>query len=341
MIESLLDSGSMDNEASDIAEVYEDMTALVAITKAKIARITAAKGITLEPNATSLKLEARLNSQLQQYFRMFGEEWADASFASYPSGYLLRQAGPFKSELTRFLRSDPSQNKIEWINDVVSEHDYTSTAKALTTVAQQDETSLWNKKVELSIAKLALAATNETQSAVATPSLDEIQLVKIQEQLHEYIRSFLYNAVDEAAELELAMEIFGGAVKDTPNLGDLLEQGIDALLRHQALDPDQLIDILTLMNRTSHLVEANDMADKESYYALRVLKHSGFAADRQRFDMLLKIIWQRCFLRDDWDEINDTSSKADEIAAGDLEATKLYQTMDEGYMQGKHVRSLP
>lgn len=336
MIKGLLALGHLD-AAAGIAEMYEDMPALVEITKQKIGRITKAKGPNLQPTKLSLDLEKELNGQLKQYFQLFNDndEWAQESFSSYPPGYLLRQAGAFKEELSRFLRSDASYGKLQWINDVVSEHDYLTTAETLTNVARDTETSLWNKKVELSIAKLAIAASNHERPTIAPQSEDEMQLVKIQEMLYEHIRPCFYEAVDEDAEAQLAMETYGKCVSNSPSLAELLEDGLAAMIRHEALSSDQLIDVLTLMDDTPCSLKEHDISRRRFYLALMVLRHGGFGSDRQTFDMLLRLTWQRCYSRDDWDSINDTGSKVDEDAVADLEATTLYRTIYEGQSRGK------
>lgn len=329
--------------AADIAATFRDMNALVEVTQEKDKLIEAlTKGYAgTEQIRKAQELEAQAHKQHGHYFKLFGQDWAKKSYPKKAPSKLLAQANGYKPRLTEFLRSDPSHAKLSWINDIVSERDHATAARSLLSAAQDQEMGLWSKKVELSLGKLALIATEgstETteRNEVVAKSKDEDQLVKIQERLYEHVRPCLYDAVDEAAELQLAMETFGNGVKDKmPALYDFLENGLEDLIQHRAMGPEKLIDVLTLLDRRPCSLKEHNIAGRETYLALQVLNHSGFTSDRARFDLMLKLIWQRCYIRDDWTHVNNTGRKADADAVADLEDTTLFLTIYQGLLKGE------
>jgi nuclear pore complex protein Nup133 len=113
------------------------------------------------------------------------------------------------------------------------------------------------------------------------------------------------------------------------------------------MKPETLIDVLTLMDQipgepspitlagTNDLeAGSSDFYGKEFYLALKVLE----AADLEdnQVDMLRRLIWKRCFLRDDWPALNTTNEKSDKDMAEGLMQTVAFETVKEGVRRGSY-----
>lgn len=342
----------MGQQAMELAERYADMPALVALVQCQTTSIVArvstnsAQDVVKRTEADVVKLE----SCVKRYFDEFGRVWADAFYMGklqrdeyselLDAGYL------YQPELTRFLRETPDRKKLSWINDVLGEHDYATAAKSLSDVACNQESGLWNKKVQLSLSKLALVASHRSAgTAVNGPQVDDkrkpdgLELVRIQEKLYAHIRSSFHNAVDRSAELQLVMDAFGKRItKGKPACHDLLERGLERLVDHKALDAEQLIDVLTLMDQRQSDSKFDNIAGQEMFLAFQALRNSGLSETDGRYVNLLRIIWRRLFIRDMWDRVNNTAQKSDESVVEDLEWTTLFETFCRGEANGKHPR---
>lgn len=348
MIRSLADLG-LTVKGIALAEKYKDMQALVYLVK-DLAEVE------LNPSAHRRRSDrqehiAGLEKRIRHYFDTYGDEWADAFYSNLVSGgaftALLDQASTYKLELTRFLKAEPTRKKIEWINDVLVEKDYLSASDALLSVAEHQEGDLWSKKVELSLVKLASLADkfqghSIQDSQSLTQQANALQLVKLQERLYDHVRPTLYNAVDQVAELQLAMESFGKhGVKGRPALHQLLERGLESLIRQSALEAEQLIDTLTLMDQRHCELKQSDIAGREFVLALQALSYSQFGQDQNKQDVLLKIIYRRCFIRDDWKSFDAAARRSDQEAIDALESTTLFKTFYEGYATGEYIEHPP
>lgn len=339
------DWDNTDREAANLAEKWGDMEALVDMVSDEAMSINAALNVRGK-EAAALRLESILETRIAQYFQLFGPAWGDAMFSRQLRNHILAPtldlARTQKEEVTRFLRARASRAKLCWINDVMSEREYVPAAESLMLVAETQETALWSKKVEMSLAKLALLSTSRDECDTArvkdalASQREGMQVIEIQEKIQDHIRPSLYDAVDQPAELQLAMEIYGKrATEQTPTMAKLLEHGLKNAIEHRVLSPERLIDVLTLMNRRQCSVREYDISGQETFLALLTLKHSGLEKDRGRFDFWLKIIWKRCFVNDDWAMVNRTDRKMDADALADLEATGLFKAIYEGHMHGK------
>lgn len=342
MITSLLDiEKTMFDEAADMAKDYGDLQALVYIVKVKkdfIADSLRSTDEVVQDGAR--KSQQVLEYQEMEYFKTFGAAYGEATFPSNSGNELLQQAYLHPKEATTYLKKHRSRGKISWINDIINIRDYSDAAQSLLEVAEEQEARTWSKKVELSIAKLSLASlqpseAEEGQDKMRLRTIGNIKLIEVQEKLQEHVRPFLFEAIDEEAELKLAMDTFGKRVhKRLRHLAELLEHGLKGLLNHRTMSPEQLIDVLTLMDKEPCPAAENDVSGQLTYLALLALKSSELQKDQQRFQSLLKTIWLRCFISDDWQYINDTASKADSGAIQDLEATSFYKTLSAGHKDG-------
>ncbi|QGA13646.1 hypothetical protein EYB26_001296 [Talaromyces marneffei] len=313
--------------AIDLAEEFRDLEALVEL-MVELQYLVRNKGSPIETtitvNSSTVRDESGYKQKITGYFDHFGEPFADAFFSRYISihqpGVLLTMKD-FQSHLTRFLRKRPLYAPLSWINDIVGEGDYQTASSALEQLALDHDDNIWDQRVQLSLSKLTRLASleesgvsDDTASARLQKLDDKLEMGNLQERLYDHVLPALHSAIDEKAEVELAMDQFGGRVINQPALKDLLEELLTRLIRRQPLDAEQLINLLTLIDDVCFL-EGDDssVSGREFNNALRVLRLSGYASsDPVRYDFLQKLIWRRCFIRDDWYSISNTEFRSDD-----------------------------
>jgi nuclear pore complex protein Nup133 len=276
-------------------------------------------------------------------FERYGQAFA---FPAYE--VLLKTSGiqavldfPFdkKAYATEFLRTKPELAKISWINDVEREQDIDHAAETLLNLGLTREQQVWNKKIELSLGKLALLA--EEENVVSQGSADvsgedietrttagverinrELDVIKIQDGLYRQILPSITLAIDESAEVELALKAHGGLIPRKQKVyADIFQDAMVRLLKHEALDPFSLIDLLTLSQLKPEHVD--DIGD-QFYLALRVAALALKGDDRRNAQ---RLVWRRCYLRDDWKQVNETNNKADIDQLDAVGATAVYSAM--------------
>lgn len=357
----------------DIAEKLRDMKSLVNLIlhELEFAPDDREYQIMKHPGQMRADKHAKeLNDKIEEYFQKFGSKFARAFFSAHVengqlANLLERDFGKGK-QLTEFLRSDPEYFKLCWLNDVTAEKDLLHAGKALMAVAQNKENNIWSKHAELSIAKLSLLASKAGNPVLLSDGKLEIesnpddladvllnlnqaerQVAKIQEDLYNHLKpTFQLGLNDEQGKVNLVTETFGQvAVEDRPGLEGLLRQGFGHLYSQQILDISLLIDVLTLMDDVSPATEkvavpSVDICGREFSMALHVLDSSGWcnslnAEECERGELLKKLIWKRLFIRDDWEAVNDTKGKSDEISKEQIQATLLYATLREGLQNRK------
>jgi len=145
------------------------------------------------------------------------------------------------------------------------------------------------------------------------------------------------DALDAEAETDLAMLKYGSTnVKGKPILRDALEHGLRRLLAAETLPVDYLIAVLTLMDD-----EGSSSADDEAFMgtrffsALEVLRANNLAKiDPGHKALQEDLIWRRCMIQDNWEEINRTELKIETQVEVETGATSLFKTVREGYRTG-------
>lgn len=326
-----------------IAEKYRDMETLVKLVVNESAWLV---GLLREPSLSAPEKEAiqvrmeSLQASVDRYFKTFGDEWSNAFFdthlAKHRSYGLLQEANSYQEPLTRYLRAEKARGRLSWINEVLREEDFATAAKTLNGLARENENRIWNKKVELSLGKLASLAVKEEKQALANGSIaaqvqsqqDDLTVVNIQEAIKAHVQYVLFAAVDLEAEVHLACDAYAIHIKrKLPALNSLLETALEDLLQFKVLTTERVVDVLTLMkSKPSDDSDAN-IAGTEFYLALLALQAGKSTIDAQRFDTALKLIWKRCYLADEWDLMNKTARKSDKLIASHLRETMLCKTM--------------
>jgi nuclear pore complex protein Nup133 len=358
----------------DIAEKLHDMNSLVDLILNELEFAPDDEELKRLNHKGKLRVDKHakeLNEKIEGYFKKFGEKFARAFFTAHVRNGqladLLEKTFGKGKQLTEFLRSDPEYFKLCWLNDVTAEKDLLSAGKALMAVAKDKELNIWSKHAELSIAKLSLLASKTTPSmllpdgslrtASNAPNTEELsdillrknkserQIAKIQEDLYNHLKPTLQKALnDDEGKVIAVMGVFGQiAIKDRQSLQALLRQGFEALYNQEVLQPPVLIDILTLMDSVETTSEddgSTDIAGQEFLMALQVLNASGWCDslkddERERGEMLKRLIWKRLFIRDDWEEVNNTKGKSDKESKNKVKATLLYATLKDGLSESK------
>ncbi|KAB5577589.1 Non-repetitive/WGA-negative nucleoporin C-terminal-domain-containing protein [Coniochaeta sp. 2T2.1] len=280
-----------------------------------------------------------LEREIGDLFDKYGQEFA---FPAYEvlletSGVqaVLDFAFDKKGYATEFLRTRPELAKISWINDVERENDIHHAADTLLSLGLTREQQVWNKKIELSLGKLALLAEEEKAEAAGSISngdanttaglerIDrELEIIKIQDALYQEMLPSFSDAVDQDEEPRLAVLSHGDLIpKKHKVIADIYEDAMVRLVKHEALDAFSIIDLLTLSHlRPEHVLDMGD----QFCLALQVAALGLKGEDRRNAE---RLIWRRCYLRDDWREVNETNNKADIDQLEAVAATAVYSAM--------------
>lgn len=282
-----------------------------------------------------------LQENIRRYFLNFGTSWADALYEHEieigAMTHLLDNYAEQRAYLTNFLRSKPEYSKLAWINDVTNEKDVNHASTILLDLGLKRERDVWSKKIELSLGTMARLAGQKLSQSGGTLISDvgqtelsaarnELGLVNIQDQAYDYILPFIKDAIDENAEVQLALEACGKkSLKKQKRSAALLEEGIGRLVRHEAMDALALVDLLTLMDDNGELENEIPFSAVQFYLALKAARCSSLEKDEQI--LVQRVIWRRCMLRDDWAQVNNTDMKDDEQVSEQLRKTALYLTL--------------
>lgn len=352
---ALAQSGKWDEGAS-IAEKHESLRALAAILLDHVEELEERLREPGIPTFEAQNLEALRRAKKAKVEASVGTYGQTFAFPVYE--FLLKKHG-VESVLefdldkhgfkTQFLRSKPELARISWINDVQLEKDVGHGADTLVELALSKEQQVWNKKIELSLGKLALLAeleekdsenvalkvkADEARSDEKLKKVDdELIAIKIQDQLYGQIFPSTYDAVDEAAAINFAMEAHSMNIPRRQKAQhQLFEDGIKRLLRHEALDAMTLIDLLTLVSLKP---EAREEIAHPFWLALKVADSCCHSDEKKEAK---RLIWRRLYIRDDWAKINDTQLKDDREVVGRLVDTELYGMLADCIRFRKYYR---
>lgn len=332
-------------EAIELANEHKAFNALAEVVVQQILTIeqNSANSVTVTDVAQETPSLAEVKKQ--RMGRLFDEYEEKFAFRAYE--VLLENSGvqavldfPYDKSgyATKFLRTKPELAKISWINDVQREDDIDHAAETLLNLGLTREQQVWNKKIELSLGKLALLAEEGEQSVsgdgVSTAPSEswarnginlekidqELELIKIQDSLYQQILPTIREAVDESAALEMAVKEHAISIPPRQKaLLALFEEGTSSLLKHEALQPLPLIDLLTLVT----LPDLEAIGD-QFFLALKVARYGLNGDERANAE---RLIWRRCFIRDDWKSINRTTEKDDIHQLAILGSTATYHAL--------------
>lgn len=336
-----LTSIGMVYEGMELAEKFRDMPTLVKHVWEEVTYLHEMRD-TIATEIESIECQRKLKAmkdRIRRYFEKYGDDWAVAFYSSHINEnraiQLFAKDYFDQPALTKFLRADPSRAKLGWINEVFGEKNFNAAGAALIKVARHQESNSWCKKVELSLAKLALMCGDGNNTPrpdieeLKRKNQTELRLVAIQEKVYSHFQDVIFGALDEGSAMELLIDTYGcHAVHDRPALQQVLRQGFEEIIGHRVMEPGLLIDVLTLMDQ--HPSEpGSDIAGQEFWLALQVLDLCWRDMDKTTRESTLKIIWKRCYIRDDWAAINNTTNKSDEQVEHELSNTALFWTLRE------------
>ncbi|EOA81159.1 hypothetical protein ACJQWK_07494 [Exserohilum turcicum] len=342
-------------EGMKLAEQYRDMPTLVNLIWEESNWLESEKANTrskMEQAESTVKLN-RIKERISRYFDLYGDEWAGAFYNKYISenqaAQLFMKDYLNQPALTKFLRSEPSRVRLAWINEVCGEHDYEAAAEALFEAGSKQETNSWCQRVELSMAKLALLCKKEVKQdddqqavvdarrekpkalkvreAMSQSIEQQLEYTKIQEEVYERLLPVITGALDADSAVELLMNEFGqGRLKDRSAHQAILREGFESIVQHKVIDPALMIDILTLMNAHDSENGTTLLGGDEFTYALRVLVVSWHNIHRTTREGLLKLVWKRLAIKDDWATINKTRDITDATINDVLQDTAVSWT---------------
>lgn len=318
-IKPLVDFGRPE-KAYKLAEKWQDYRTLVELCSeellendAAMAELGKVPASTAENKAALLDLQRSKQqalNRLEKYFEEFG-----SSFAREMYGYLVEKEQLqtlmdgfetwHETYLTEFLRGDRKYAKLEWIHDV-SMGEFGRAADTLKLVAMDQEEDLWNKKVELSIGKLAkLAAISQGGVDSSNPADDiryidgDLELVAIQEKIYESVKHHK-DQIDTERAVQDGLETYApNLAKKRPGCRELWKRAFGRAVEGKVIGVEEIGDLLTLVDDCgdSGLVGPGS-AGEEFYWALKVLSIVG-GLSHERRKLAERTIWRRCYLRDE------------------------------------------
>ncbi|KAK4191108.1 Non-repetitive/WGA-negative nucleoporin C-terminal-domain-containing protein [Podospora australis] len=332
-------------EAIELATEHKAFNALAEVVVQQILTIEQTSTQDTKAVSTSDDTPSLAEVKKQRMGKLFDEYEENFAFHAYE--VLLQNSGvqavldfPYDKNgyATKFLRTKPELAKISWINDIQREDDIDHAAETLLNLGLTREQQVWNKKIELSLGKLALLAEEAEQSVngdgvsnapsenwakngINLEKIDqELELIKIQDSLYQQILPTIQEAVDDSAALEMAVKEHAVAIPARQKaLLTLFEEAMSSLLKHEALQPLALIDLLTLVS----LRDIEAIGD-QFYLALKVARYGLKSKDRTNAE---RLIWRRCFIRDDWKAINRTTDKDDLDQLAIVGSTATYHAL--------------
>ncbi|KAH7360023.1 Non-repetitive/WGA-negative nucleoporin C-terminal-domain-containing protein [Pyrenochaeta sp. MPI-SDFR-AT-0127] len=323
-----------------LAEQYRDMPTLVNLIWEESNWLESEKANTrskMEQAESTVKLN-RIKERISRYFEVYGDDWAEAFYSKYinenQAAQLFMKDYLNQPALTKYLRAEPSRARLRWINEVCGEQNYEAAASALFEAGSKQETNSWCQRVELSMAKLAMLCKNEVKQGEKRQPLAEerkeksktekareaqfkniehqLEYTKIQEEIYDRLLPIITGALDDESAVELLMAEFGqGRLKDRPAHQSILKEGFENLIHHKVIDPALMIDILTLMDPEDNDNITSLLQTNEFNFALRVLIINWHSIHRTTRDGLLKLVWKRLCIKDDWATINNTKDISD------------------------------
>ncbi|KAI0386798.1 Nup133 N terminal like-domain-containing protein [Hypomontagnella monticulosa] len=290
------------------------------------------------------ELESKMTvkeNRVREYFQIYGKDFAfpfyEYLFTTFGIDALLEYEGDKKYK-TMYLRTNRELAKVSWINDIVGEEDIDHAAETLLSLGMAKEQQVWSKKIELSLGKLARMAESSRPSSKASMSLQdvnvsvatedaqvdaidrELAIVDIQDELYSTQIRPVGSVALEGEEFSLVKETFALKIpKKYKILHTIFEGALKRLLDHEALEPLTLIDLLTLITLPPDTKE--HMPD-QFFSALCVAYNGLKGAQRVQAE---RLIWRRCFLREDWTHLNNTTLKNDSDIVEVLSQTDLFQ----------------
>lgn len=329
----------LSDQALEIAGEYQCNTVLADLMVTQL--VDLGKEMKLSDPRGIDQLKATYESKKQRLIECIDQYGSSFAFEVYR--ILLEKGGPQKVlELahsdkhgfaTQYLRNDERLGKISWINEIEHEGDLDKAAKTIIEVGEKED-QVWSKKIELSLGKLTLLAESRAGESDRTTALNrskaaqcdadlervekELEVVRIQERIYQLLLPGFQDAVDEEGAVELAMQTFNPKVpKKYKVLSDDLQDAMAQLVAHKTMAPLTLINLLTVVRL--------DNMDADLFYAAIRVADLGLHGQLKR--QAMRLIWRRCYIRDDWSKVNHTENMNDQAVLNVLGQTHAFGTI--------------
>lgn len=339
LILKLKDFGLSDG-ALEIAKKYNDNAALADLVVSQLVDLS--EQLRKTASDTGDQLSAKVESKKKQLIECMGEHGPSFAFEAYKT--LLAYGGPLRvlefspvdkyGYATTYLRNDKRLGKISWINEIEHEKDLPTAAKTLIEVGQKED-QVWSKKIELSLGKLTLLAegagsgpdTAEKRSKAAKHDADlarverDLEIIRIQDRTYQMLSPAFQDALDDEAAVELAMQSFAPKIpKKYKVLYDDLQAAMKDLIARKAMKPLPLVNLLTL-------VRLVDVGGTETDLFCSAIRVADLSLQGEQKQQALRLIWRRCYVRDEWQKVNHTENMNDKAVLHILSQTQAYCTM--------------
>ncbi|GAA5922516.1 hypothetical protein JCM3775_005758 [Rhodotorula graminis] len=270
------------------------------------------------------------SARISAYLDRYGKDFAFPLYTFYLEHgklrTLLEPEEAHRDLLTEFLDSTDN-DELAWVNDIAIgrlEH----ATDVLFTVAEKEQ-NVAQKKIMLSLSKLAQVAQVDTQSIEEVhvqqtlETLDDnLDLVNTQDGLLALFESLLSGQdvrLSPAERGEVIAARVAPGLEDRPALAQHLATLVGKLFEERTLSAEDLIDLLTLKENVGE--QAGDFAA-----ALDVIvRAKDLPAERRQ--VALESIWRRVFIQDDWASLKSAVGVSDQEMANALRHTAYYATL--------------
>ncbi|OBZ75079.1 hypothetical protein A0H81_04264 [Grifola frondosa] len=273
--------------------------------------------------------------RIQAYVDKFKEDFTTELYQWYIEHGELRTM--FTQEQDGYMDSFFAEHPnpaISWIHDL-GRGRYGLASQALLSEAEH-ATELTTKHLMLSIGKLShLAQLPENSASIDQNVLDSfhdgLDFVSVHEALVEDLKSALA-AVRARQSLDMQAETIARSkasnLTDRKGFTTIFKQLARQLLQGKALSAEDIADVLSLKDNTSH---AEDYTT-----ALQILARAE-NLPRARRQSAFRNVWRRIFVHDDWDKLRQTADVTDADLNERLRNTALYAALQATGLK-RHVR---
>ncbi|CAE6392599.1 unnamed protein product [Rhizoctonia solani] len=279
-------------------------------------------------NDSRLANDLRTQNYLERYQQDFASELYQWYVEHGQLQTLLLQDRIYWPLLHGFLKST-DYPRISWLHDVAV-GDFQSTTATLSGEIE-NETKLDAKQLLLSLSKLSTVAENDLEGFNSGQVQDDLQvyddqldLVELQREMRVEFDELVAEAnvrgrpsIDVQADV-LARELIPSTVEDANN----------ALLQRNTLSSYDLVDILTLRVSkpgSASFIDAASVVERTN-------KQS-----KELWD-ILRTLWRRAWIEDDWIQVRDQSSQTDEQIWHNIQQTAVWRLME--YLLSIHEERL-
>ncbi|KAL8908618.1 MAG: hypothetical protein Q9207_000706 [Kuettlingeria erythrocarpa] len=335
--------------AIKLGEKYNDMEALAEVLESEIQTSQEDLRNNVMAGEETDEIRAKIalcEGFVDTYFERYGASWANAFFTRFVAqgrvSQLLMHGPKQRGHMTSFFRSHPECAAFSWINEVAVEGDFATAADDLRR-AQKQASTLWAKKIQLSMSKLATMAAvtkqqkDDNEASSLIQGIDsQMEVSNAQDQLYHYLKPTMRRALnDTPAKVDVVMEqYFKRFVKAKKALRSAMRINVKKIVEEAVLDAEDLVDTISLMDEDG-LDPTDEFASRRFLTAIRLARLSAFeTGEIAKRELLEKFIWRRCIIQDNWPMINRTEMKDDAQVEAETGATALFKTLKEGFKSG-------